>query len=79
MKKRSHIFFLIFLIISLIALNYNFLDKKILVCSQLGYKGRIVYGKTEELKNLDLKLPICFIIPSKMHFLEEEALRRFEI
>jgi len=55
------------------------LDKEILVCSQLGYKGRIVYAKIDELKKLDLKLPICFIIPAKMHFLEEEALRRFEI
>lgn len=55
------------------------LKEKILVCSQLGYKGRIVYGKFDELENLNLKLPICFIIPAKMHFLEEESLRRFEI
>jgi diphthine synthase len=57
----------------------HLLNKKLLVCSQLGYKGRIVYGKIDELRKLNLKLPICFIIPGKMHFLEEEALRRFEV
>jgi len=55
------------------------LKEKILVCSQLGYKGRVVYGKIDELKNLDLKLPICFIIPCNLYFLEEEALRRFDL
>jgi len=57
----------------------NMKESKILVCSQLGYKGRVVYGKIEEIKNTNLKMPFCFIMPAKMHFLEEEALRRFEI
>lgn len=53
---------------------------KVVVCSQLGKENsRIVYGSIEKLKKEKLSLPICFIIPGKMHFLEEESLRRFEI
>ena len=48
---------------------------KIVVCSRLGTeKSKIIYGKIEELKKQKLELPICFILPSKLHFLEEEAL-----
>jgi diphthine synthase len=53
---------------------------KIVVCSRLGTEhSKIVYGEIEELEKKKLELPICFIIPSKLHFLEEEALKRFEV
>jgi len=56
------------------------LENKILVCCKLGTKeGKIMYGKIKRLEKKKLSLPICFIIPGKMHFLEEEALRRFDL
>ena len=54
--------------------------EKIVVCSRLGTgDSKILYGEIESLKKEDLPLPICFIIPSKMHFLEEESLERFGV
>jgi len=48
---------------------------KILVCSNLGTKEKkIFYGTIKELKKKDVLPPFCFIIPSKLHFLEEEFL-----
>ncbi|VVB82652.1 Diphthine synthase [uncultured archaeon] len=50
---------------------------KIVVCSRLGTKDKkIVYG---ELKNFkaDIAKPYCIIIPSKLHFVEEEVLESF--
>lgn len=66
-------------------LNEAFIEQKvninkIVICSRLGTKdSKILYGKIEDLKKEKLSLPICLIIPGKMHFLEEEALKRFEI
>lgn len=52
---------------------------KIVVCSQLGTKkGKIYYGKTSTLKKKKISSPFCFIIPSKMHFLEKEVLSSFK-
>jgi diphthine synthase len=49
---------------------------KIILCSRLGTKdSRIFYKTTEELKKLEVKKPYCIIIPSKMHFVEEEVLK----
>jgi len=48
---------------------------KIIVCSQLGTeKSRIFYEKFQELAGREIYAPFCFIIPSSLHFLEEEAL-----
>jgi len=51
---------------------------KIILCSQLGTKDSKIFYKTiEELKKLDVKKPYCIIIPSKLHFVEEEFLKNF--
>jgi diphthine synthase len=53
---------------------------KLVVCSSLGTdKSKIYYGTIRELKGKKISSPYCFIIPGEMHFLEEEALKRFEI
>ena len=52
---------------------------KIVVCSRLGTKEkRIFYGNLDELKNREIEAPFCFIIPSKLHFLESEVLENFK-
>jgi len=52
---------------------------KIVVCSRAGTeKSQILYGKIDKLKDFEVRRPFCFIIPSKMHFMEEEALNRFK-
>jgi len=53
---------------------------KILVCSQLGTKkSQTIYGNLIKLKSKNIKPPFCFIIPSKMHFLEEDVVKSFSI
>jgi diphthine synthase len=53
--------------------------EKMVVCSQIGTEdAKIGYGTINELRKKDFKLPVCFIIPSEMHFLEEEGLSRFD-
>ena len=48
-------------------------------CAQLGSDSPIIkVGRLKELKNLKLrKFPQCLIIPSKLHFMEEEALNLY--
>jgi diphthine synthase len=51
---------------------------KIIVCSRLGTRDKkIFYGLIEKLKSKKILSPYCFIIPSEMHFVEEESLKRF--
>jgi len=51
---------------------------KILVCSRIGNDGsKIVYGSFKDLIAQKIERPFCFIIPSKMHFLEKEGVERF--
>jgi len=51
---------------------------KIVVCSRLGTKeGKIFYGTFNEIKDKEIQTPFCFIIPGKLHFMEEEILRSF--
>jgi len=53
---------------------------KIVVCSQMGNdEKQIFYGEINELKEkeLEIKAPFCFIIPSEMHFLEREGIEQF--
>jgi diphthine synthase len=48
---------------------------RIIVCSKLGTeKGRIYYDFLPELYGKEVYAPFCFIIPSSLHFLEQEAL-----
>jgi len=51
---------------------------RILVCSQLGVNGKFYYGSINDLKGKKIKAPFCFVIPSKMHFAEEEVVSCFE-
>ncbi len=42
--------------------------------------AKIAFGKASKLKEIDFgKPPHCLIIPSEMHFMEEEALNRFKV
>jgi diphthine synthase len=51
---------------------------KIVVCSRLGTKNsKIYYADTNDLKMKNIKPPFCFIIPGKLHFMEEEVLESF--
>ena len=51
---------------------------KIVVCQLLGTKNqKIFYMRINELKSKKIKKPYCIIIPSKLHFMEEEVLRSF--
>ena len=53
--------------------------KKILVCQMLGTKHKKIYYKDiKEFEGEQMKKPYCLIIPSKLHFVEEESLERFE-
>ena len=55
-------------------------DKKVVVCSRLGTKDkRIFYGTIKGLEKKEIKAPFCFIIPGKLHFLEEEVLKGFKV
>jgi len=52
---------------------------KILVCSKLGTKhAKIYYDDVENLKNKKIDFPYCLIIPGRLHFVEQEFLKRFE-
>ena len=59
----------------------NLKVKDLIVCSLLGTeKQRILYSDLESLKKLKgLLAPFCFIIPSKLHFMEKEFLENFRI
>ncbi len=52
---------------------------KFLVCSMLGTKDKKIYMRTlEEFKDYKIRKPFCFVISGKLHFAEEEFLKRFE-
>jgi diphthine synthase len=51
---------------------------KLVVCSGLGtHDSRIYYGTLKELETKKVKKPFCFIVPGKLHFVEEEVLEDF--
>lgn len=53
---------------------------KIVVCERLGSRdSKIYYGSISKLKKKKVKTPFCLIVPGKLHFLEEEFLKSFEI
>lgn len=48
---------------------------KVIVCSKLGTSNsKVYYDFLPELYGKEVYSPFCFIVPSKLHFLEEEAL-----
>ena len=57
------------------------MDREIVICSCLGTsKSRIKVGKIKELakqKLQEFKMPVCLALPAKLHFMEEEALKKF--
>jgi diphthine synthase len=56
------------------ALDNHKLDiKKVVVCSELGVDSKMQYSKIDKISD-KVKSPFCFIIPGKLHFLEEEFL-----
>ena len=61
------------------ARNHKIALKKIVVCQALGTKKkRIIYCNFESLKDVGrIYGPYCIVIPSKLHFLENEMLEEF--
>ncbi len=56
----------------------NINTNKLVVCSELGTLNSKIYYKTlNELKNKKVKKPFCFIVPGKLHFIEEEVLKEY--
>jgi len=58
----------------------NFQFEKIIVCSRVGLKdSKIMYGSVENLGAKEVKPQYCFVIPGKLHFIEEEFLESFRV
>jgi len=55
--------------------NHKLEIDKIIVCSELGVKSKLQYDKIDKLSD-KIKSPFCFIIPGKLHFLEQEFLEK---
>lgn len=58
--------------------NVFTLKTKCVACARLGSPDtKIVYGTAKDLLKIDMGMPPhCLIVPSKLHFVEEEALQR---
>lgn len=56
--------------------NHNLAIEKIIACSELGVgdKAKIEYNSINKISH-KIRSPYCFVIPGKMHFLEEEFLK----
>lgn len=55
--------------------------KEIVICERLGTAAlRITVGSLNKLRNSkkEFRSPYCIILPSKLHFLEAEALKKFK-
>jgi diphthine synthase len=60
------------------AINRKIRLEKVILCSAIGTeKQKIFYDKLDNLPE-KVDFPFCFIIPSSLHFLEEEALKNLE-
>jgi diphthine synthase len=58
--------------------EYKIQLDKIIVCSSLGTKkSKIFYNSLNKIEGLNISKPYCFIIPSKLHFIEQEFLNNF--
>ena len=56
--------------------------QEVVLCSRLGFSDEVIlYGKISEIISLDrreeFKPPLCVVIPSKLHSVEEEFLEQF--
>ena len=52
---------------------------RITICSMLGTKNsKIFYDTIENFKDKKINSPFCFIIPSKLHFIEREVLENYK-
>jgi diphthine synthase len=52
---------------------------KIVVCERLGNKdSKIYYSSVDNLRVKKINSPFCFIIPGKLHFMEQEVLDSFD-
>ena|SRR3989344_8070139 len=61
------------------SLKENIKIDKLIVISNAGTKNqKIFYDKLDNLKEIKIKMPFCMIIPSKLHFIEEEALSKLK-
>lgn len=60
--------------------NHAIKIKELVLCQALGTKHqKIFYKGIAELKEFtSVRMPYCIIIPSKLHFVEKEVLKRFE-
>lgn len=59
--------------------KYRLKIDNIIVCSRMGTKDmKINYGTIVDLKNRKVKKPFCIIIPTKLHFTEEEFLNQLK-
>lgn len=47
---------------------------KIIICSQVGKNTKIYHDSIENLTKKKIPMPFCIIIPSDLHYLEQEAL-----
>jgi len=53
--------------------------EKIIACSNIGTQNqKIFYDTPDNLEKIEIKMPFCLIIPSEMHFLEEETLENLK-
>ncbi len=54
---------------------------KVVGCARLGFKDELIlYGSANKLANVDWgNPPYCLIVPSKLHFIEKEFLKTFEL
>ena len=61
--------------------NDSVFDENTMVvgCARIGGDFKIKYGKAKDLLAEDFGRPLhCIIIPGKLHFIEEEALKQWE-
>jgi len=53
--------------------------KEAVICSALGSENeRVIYGRTGDLRDIELPPPAVIIIPGKLHFLEKEFLETLD-
>ncbi|MDE1848667.1 MAG: diphthine synthase [Nanoarchaeota archaeon] len=53
---------------------------ELIICSRLGTKdSKILFDKTENLREKNIRAPFCIIIPGKMHFAEKEMAEKYSI
>lgn len=55
-----------------------FLPEKLIVVSNAGTKyQKIFYDFLDRLKDREVRMPFCLVVPSELHFLEKEAVELF--